>query len=384
MPKRPKRKELQRAPQAEANGDALSGRSAELTIAEPVRPRPISLTLWRKNLRQLRKDFLSARNQYGWLRCPLFQDSQSRRDDHTPPLEVDVKCTSSHTALYHDIRWYSTPDGKPIYLKHPIVDVEGKPIVDVQGRAIKCDLPATRTWTYFGSTAGAECFVELAERAGRALRASPKPTIAWIPHETLRTRSDDSRWVWSVFDLAWQGWHPSLRAERWTWLPPPTPMPDFASVTYVPYDLHRLRALRKGLHRADPGFPDEWTEHLPGYFISELPDLFQASADLIDVLLDLAAQADNDEQRGQLGWQAGHTAASTPAESVQQEAGRASPTSRTKRGRKPSADPKEDERIALAWETGEYRTFAALDRELHRPEGTARRAVDRRRHRQRR
>ncbi len=52
-----------------------------------------------------------------------------------------------------------------------------------------------------------------------------------------------------------------------------------------------------------------------------------------------------------------------------------------KRGRKPDTDPKEDKRIAEAWATGQYRTFADLERELELDKGEGKRAVDRHRKR---
>ncbi len=54
---------------------------------------------------------------------------------------------------------------------------------------------------------------------------------------------------------------------------------------------------------------------------------------------------------------------------------------RAKRGRKPDTDPKEDKRIAEAWATGQYRTFADLERELELDKGEGKRAVDRHRKR---
>ncbi len=54
---------------------------------------------------------------------------------------------------------------------------------------------------------------------------------------------------------------------------------------------------------------------------------------------------------------------------------------RTKRGRKPDTDPKEDKRITEAWAAGQYRTFADLERELKLEQGEGKRAVDRHRKR---
>lgn len=55
--------------------------------------------------------------------------------------------------------------------------------------------------------------------------------------------------------------------------------------------------------------------------------------------------------------------------------------SRARRGRKPDTDPKADARIAEAWATGQYRTFADLERELKLPSRGAKLAIDRHRKR---
>jgi hypothetical protein len=52
-----------------------------------------------------------------------------------------------------------------------------------------------------------------------------------------------------------------------------------------------------------------------------------------------------------------------------------------KRGRTPDTDPKKDKRLAEAWATGRYRTFAELDTAEKLGKGEAKRAVDRHRHR---
>lgn len=54
---------------------------------------------------------------------------------------------------------------------------------------------------------------------------------------------------------------------------------------------------------------------------------------------------------------------------------------RTKPGRKPDTDPKEDKRIADGWSSGQYKTFADMEREMGLCKGAARRAIDRHRKR---
>ena len=152
-------------------------------------------------------------------------------------------------------------------------------------------MPAGREWSYCGTSRASAQFREQAERGGLALQSAPEAALTWVPHDTLSTQMDEYRWLWSVFDLAWQGRHPSLRADRRIWSPSNR---GAGGVVYLPFDRGSLRFLR-----TSPlfDFPEEWTERLPGFFISELPDLFQASADLIDTLLDMAGHPPTDPKQ---------------------------------------------------------------------------------------
>jgi len=266
---------------------------------EPAQSPLISPTLWRDSLTRLRADFLSAREKLGPLRCPLFQTSTSKADAQEPPFDVFVGHIAIYTVVYHGSRQFVGKNGKTLYFKHPIVDLEGKPITDSQGRGIMCAMPTKRTFSYHGSSEACQRLIKLAVRGGRTLQSSPKPAIAWVPFDTLRAGADENRWVFSIFDLAWQGRHPALQADRKTWFRWERPGSDSESQqVLVPYDLQKIRTLSKNPPSVLSNLPEEWAERLPGFFISELPDLFQASADLIDVLLDLAAQTVGTTQSG--------------------------------------------------------------------------------------
>ena len=287
------RKKSTRKPKSSMKNGVLSEATAsvEVTTSEPIRLRPVSLDLWRGSLAQLRSDFLSVLKEFGTLRCSLFQKTSSKGVPQQQPLDKMKDYVALDSRPYHDFGWCHSPEGRPIHLKHPIVEVDGQPIIDQQGRPILCEMPATRIWTYHGSFDASTRLVELATRAGQTLLGSPPQAVAWIPQYTLFASRDQDRWLWSLFDLAWQGRHPSLRAERKTWFHPPKKELNIKfDVVYVSYDLQKLRAMRGSQTAFGSDIPEEWTERLPGYFVSELPNLFQASADLIDVLLDMAAQ----------------------------------------------------------------------------------------------
>ncbi len=181
MPKPRRRKQLGRKPKPAEDDDTPSGWTFETKPVEPVRLRPVSPELWRGNLARLREDFVSARKEHGPLRCPLFQNSTSKADPQRPPFDMLTNHVAIRMTTYHDSKWYVTPDRRPVYVKHPIVDVEGKPIMDAQGRGSMCAMPAGRKWTYCGTSSASTRFIELAERGGLALLSAPQVALGAGP-----------------------------------------------------------------------------------------------------------------------------------------------------------------------------------------------------------
>ncbi len=119
------------------------------------------------------------------------------------------------------------------------------------------------------------------------MESLPAEAVTWLPLETREASDPEYRWLWAVFDLAWQGRHPSLRAERRTWFRLSSPIPEAGTdIIYVPYDLDTIRHLQQDGSGPLAELPEAWTERLPGYFLSELPDICEASADLVDIFLE--------------------------------------------------------------------------------------------------
>ena len=260
------------------------GWKVEIRTNEPVEHQPVAPILWRKNLKRLRKELLATREKFGPLRCKLFQTSSSQRDIQSPPPGFWGDESFTEGSIYEGTRKYVTPEGQPVFLKHAIPDANGKPIVDSKGRAVLWDLLNRRLWTYVGAPQAKLSWYELADRGGSALLGSPTVAINWIPEATLFVQKDRNRWLWSAFDLAWYGFHPSLRAEKKTWLIVKDETSGDREV-FLPCDHFKLRDLKACMPASGICIPDAWVEWPPGYFVSELTDVFQASADLIDVLL---------------------------------------------------------------------------------------------------
>lgn len=251
---------------------------------ESVKHEPVPLERWRKIIKRLRKEFLLAREKFGPLQCKLFETSSSQRDIQSPPSGFFGNELIPEGSMYEGTRKYETPEGLPVLVKHAIPDALGKPIMDSEGRAILWDLPTKRLWSCEGKPEAKLAWHELADRGGKILLGSPTTAINWIPEATFFAQKDRNRWLWSIFSLAWYGFHPYLRAKRETWLVVKDELGQDSEIR-VPHDHLKLRDLKADMPASGICIPDAWVEWPPGYFVSELSDVFQASADLIDELL---------------------------------------------------------------------------------------------------
>jgi len=237
---------------------------------------------------QLRADFLHAGRTDGPLACRLIHlssaDGEQRKclPNRQPPIRPIRLAASGE--CHFNIRHSRNSDGTPIYTDVPTLDVTGKPIVDETGRALLCEMPCGREGMFYGTQKGGEFFALLGNRAGECLLGAPDEAVGWIPTDSIRQRDAESRWVWSVFDLAWSGAHPALQAQRLTWHRVLGSAKTHASPAIeLPYDrseLARIRAIQKHFE-----IPETWTRRLPSHYFGELEDLFSASVATIDFLL---------------------------------------------------------------------------------------------------
>ena len=122
-----------------------------------------------------------------------------------------------------------------------------------------------RTHILRGNAQAIETFKILGTHAGRILKTSPPSIAQFIPQETMNAFYDISRWIWTVFELAWQSeCSSSLRDSReFCWKDADLP---FAS---------------------DPQLwsaPIGNLAQLPNYFFSEISNLFLASVYAIETL----------------------------------------------------------------------------------------------------
>ena len=147
---------------------------------------------------------------------------------------------------------------------------------------IRAQSPDAYTWRrtyYVGEKRDTYRYWSLAQDAGRVLRHQSSPAFDGLAEATLACRQDRSRWLYTVFDLAWQRRPGSpLHAEKKIWAP------EHFGGTSFPYDQGQFQAITTRLGMRHPVLM-EWAEQLPDYFFSELPDVFDASVHAIDLLL---------------------------------------------------------------------------------------------------
>ncbi len=76
----------------------------------------------------------------------------------------------------------------------------------------------TREWHMYGSSAGIEAFKTLGGEAGRWMSSVDALTLDGLAAETIAIRGDWERWLWTLFDFAWNPIQGSpLVARRMAW-----------------------------------------------------------------------------------------------------------------------------------------------------------------------
>jgi hypothetical protein len=138
--------------------------------------------------------------------------------------------------------------------------------------------PALSTWRrvyYIGKRQAANTFIALSRDASLALENTDIPALRDVPPDTTRSRG--LRWVWTVFDLAWQkSPGTALKADKRLWCGTtkfPHVQPPEGTFFRKLWD----KFYEKG----------GWGDYPPDCFCSELNDVFTSSAYACDIMLSL-------------------------------------------------------------------------------------------------
>jgi hypothetical protein len=138
--------------------------------------------------------------------------------------------------------------------------------------------PALSTWRrvyYIGKRQAANTFIALSRDASLALENTDIPALRDVPPDTTRSRG--LRWVWTVFDLAWQkSPGTALKADKRLWCGTtkfPHVQPPEGTFFRKLWD----KFYEKG----------GWSDYPPDCFCSELNDVFTSSAYACDIMLSL-------------------------------------------------------------------------------------------------
>ena len=281
-----------------------------------------SFELARPALDSLRRRFEDAAGKHGPLRCMIVHHEGADFDRRIPPPRGDGMecCAALRSYLYSYVVSLPDADGKPSLWGPQIVeDVSerrrgtvgtgprpevsagrdvyllrvrpGMSTVTIPDDPSKCHLFPEAEELLRLSCESAAVFWHLAGEAGACFRGNYAPLLPRVARESVERTEDDLRWLWLLFDLAWRNEIGSpLQAERRVWW-------DCENGDHrrVKYDLDFLKELQE-LRRERTGqtsegqgrrqtYPEEWLEHPPQFFYSELPDVFAASVYAIDQLL---------------------------------------------------------------------------------------------------
>jgi len=162
-------------------------------------------------------------------------------------------------------------DGHALFIQDgpPVLDPSGNPITNSAGLAYDIVMPASRDLHVYGEGRAVVKLREWASRGGALLRSMPKALPSSM--QGWNSWSDEGLWWNLVFELAWSGQYPTLKAERHIGFAGPTPMS-------MEYDLNLAASLLKRKVKIGKP-PAHWAKRLPDAYTSMLANLAMASAD---------------------------------------------------------------------------------------------------------
>jgi hypothetical protein len=297
--------------------------------------------LWRKSLERLQQRFEELHRSAVSVEAVMVELSRKRPDDSTWLQDIRavwpawVRVTNPKV---NPFRW-EAPHRIPV------------------GASTNTRPALYRACRLYGDRAVVCRFRLLAQEAGNALAIVPgfsREAVqgAWIfPDAGL----PEQRWVSLLFDMAHEReLQTSFRAERMVQMlvegvPWDVPVGELSHHRKSATEIFQMRARDRAYAMAVAAIPDP-----PDRWWSHVPDLAAASVAVIDLLLaGLRLDSTENEQR-------------------------------KRRGRPTDTDPKADAKVADAWGTQHYRTYADLGKELGMTGRDVGSAVERHRKRQKR
>jgi len=269
---------------------------------------------------RFQRKFKAAANTHGPLRCVLVHsEGEDFNPALAPPGREDMPALAKRLGALYSWRLYCRgPNGEKVLCKTATIGIGRNPYLQLDepvsrhevfsGRSIYLlrnhkaepsmwpidpELPeADPAWQELSQKTqeSEEVFWRLAGEAGRCFGADDCGVSPGVPRESLEASDDGLRWLWIVFDLAWQMIKGSpLQAERLVWHEAKGKVDhfyawelDFGRVWKMeskprpgPDDAKRIEKL---------SYLKAWAERRPGFYYSSLDDLFSASVWAIDLL----------------------------------------------------------------------------------------------------
>lgn len=231
--------------------------------------------------RQAQDDFNAIRRSTSPVKATLIHAATNAEAMGVPPAPIPPQQMLEYGGSAGLRKCHQRFDltGSPQFTDKPILDVHGQPITDSNGKALDVVMPATRFIFLEGDPDAVKRLCAAAARAGALLTIGCDHAYVSAFAGWQFCRPDDRWWAF-VFETAWAGRHPMLRATRRIWA-----RNDAKARVFLPYDIDALRLLAKSNGPLHGEIPPAWLEQLPEAFQSTLDDMASGCADALDVLI---------------------------------------------------------------------------------------------------
>ena len=228
---------------------------------------------WQRALESLKRGFERLSIEADRLACGMFHTPYVSEDElllklHEPP---SIPTSMLGISEWPDVQFVShcrTPYGLPT------------------GRQSRQTF--LRQFEYFGSQEARRSFTKIAETAGNCLLSIPmnrRPSA--VSELTIDTHFPSQRWLFCVFDLAWRGDLPSFRGTRYLWRDAEGEDKIRSLYGHVPEIVNHVA---EGIAKDTLRDRDEIAVQLENYHCSAIPDLFAASVEAVDALLNATVE----------------------------------------------------------------------------------------------
>ncbi|MFN0134999.1 MAG: hypothetical protein ACKVS9_02660 [Phycisphaerae bacterium] len=242
----------------------------------------------------IRRDFHSLREERFPIRAVLIHEATnaSHYGVQPYPYESEFGFCGKVCAGMREGGVVTDVNGMPLFADEPELDAHGKPIVNSAGEAFVYVVPAMRTVAFFGDTGAVSRLRRVSTRAATLIAQIPVPACA-PPAGWRFSPGSGGLWWATLFEYAWTGAHPLLKASRYICHPA-----ERQGSIQLPYDRDELKRQLEGRVFAElfALVPREWVNRLPDAYASHLDDAATACCDFLEILVGTTEADSNQKQ----------------------------------------------------------------------------------------